>query len=275
MGLRINTNIASVNAQRNLGKQQMRAAHSLAALSSGSRIVNSADDAAGLSISENIKGQTSGIKVARNNAFNAISFIQVSEGGLNEINNIMIRLRELGVQSASDNVSNVERGFLNQEAKNLTQEADRIAKSTRFGNRVLLDGSGEKLDFHVGPFGGDENVISYSLKADARGSALGYDGISVEDKSSARAALKQVDDVVVKIGAMRADFGAVQSRLQTTTNNLDIQYENLSAANSRIRDTDVAFETSELTSAQILQSAATSVLAQANTQGQSALKLLQ
>jgi flagellin len=274
MGLRINTNLASINAQRHLGKQQERGNHALAALASGSRIVKASDDAAGLSISENIRGQTAGIKVARSNAYNAVSLIQVSEGGLNEINNILIRLRELGVQSASDNVSDTEREFLDQEAQQLKEEADRIAKTTRFGNKVLLDGTGEKLDFHVGPFGGDENVISYSIDANATAGSIGIDGLSVADKGGARDTLQVVDDALVKLGKMRADFGSVQSRLNATVSNLDIQFENLSAANSRLRDADVAFETSELVSSNILQSAAISVLAQANQQGYSASKLL-
>ncbi len=274
MGLRINTNLASINAQRQLGKQQARASHALAALSSGSRIVNASDDAAGLSISENLRSQTRGIAMARNNAFNAGSLIQVSEGGLNEISNIMIRLRELGVQAASDNVSEVERGFLDLEAQQLVQEADRIAKTTRFGNKPLLDGTESRMEFHVGPFGGEENIIKYNLNADATGGGLGYDGISVSDKGSARDTLETVDEALVKLGAMRADFGAVQSRLNTTTSNLDIQYENLNAANSRIRDADVAYESAELASASVLQNASIGVLAQANQQGAQALRLL-
>lgn len=274
MGLRINTNLASINAQRQLGKQQVRTQHALAALSSGSRIVNASDDAAGLAISENLKSQTRGIAVARNNAFNAGSLVQVSEGGLNEISNIMTRLRELGVQGASDNISDTERGFLDLEAQQLVSEADRIAKTTRFGNKQLLDGTESDMEFHVGPFAGDENIIRYNLEADATGSGLGYDSISVGDKGSARDTLETVDDVMVKLGAMRADFGAVQSRLNATTSNLDIQYENLSAANSRLRDADVAYESAELASSQVLQNASVGVLAQANQQGAQALRLL-
>lgn len=274
MGLRINTNLASINAQRQLGKQQVRGQHALAALSSGSRIVNASDDAAGLAISENLKSQTRGLAVARNNAFNAGSMIQVSEGGLNEISNILTRLRELGVQSASDNVSDTERGFLDLEAQQLISEGDRIAKTTRFGNKQLLDGTESDMEFHVGPFAGDENIIKYNLSADATGSGLGYDGISVSDKGSARDTLATVDEAIVKLSSMRADFGAVQSRLNTTTSNLDIQYENLSAANSRLRDADVAFESAELASSQVLQQASIGVLAQANQQGAQALRLL-
>lgn len=274
MGLRISTNVTSINAQRQLSTQQKRTGHALAALSSGSRIVNASDDAAGLAISENIKGQTRGIGVARQNAFNAISLVQVSEGGLNEINNILIRMRELGVQAASDNIGDTEREFLDTEAKQLLQEADRIAKTTRFGNKKLLDGSGEELEFHVGPFGDDDNIIRYNTAADATTSALGIDSLSVADKDGARDTLQTVDDALIKLGKMRADFGAVQSRLNATVSNLDIQFENLSAANSRLRDADVAHESAELASSNILQQAAVSVLAQANQTPAVALRLL-
>jgi len=274
MGLRIKTNVASLNAQRQLSVQQKRAEHSLAALSSGSRIVSAADDAAGLAISENIKGQSRGLAAARQNAFNAISLIQVSEGGLNEINNILIRLRELGVQAASDNVGEEEREFLDQEVQQLLQESERIANTTRFGNKKLLDGSGEELEFHVGAFGDEDNIIRYQLVADARNSELGIDGMSVADKDGARDALGQVDEALMVIGRMRADFGAVQSRLNTTVSNLDIQYENLAAAGSRIRDADIALESAEIASANVLQQAAISVLAQANQQPYQAMRLL-
>ncbi len=274
MGLRISTNLASISAQRVLSVQQKRAEHAAAALSSGSKIVQAADDAAGLAISESLRGQIRGIGQARNNAFNAGSAIQVSEGGLNEINNILIRLRELGIQSASDNIGDQERGFLNVESKLLIEEADRIAKTTRFGDKVLLDGSGGEMQFHVGAFAGEENVIKYNLSSNATAGELGIDGISVEDKDSARSTLETVDEALTKIGAMRANFGSIQSRLNATVSNLDIQYENLSAANSRLRDTDVAKETAEIASANILQQSAISVLAQANQMPSMALKLL-
>jgi flagellin len=215
-----------------------------------------------------------GMKMARNNAFNAISLVQVGEGGLNELSNILIRVRELGVQSASDNVSDVERGFLNTEAKQLLQEADRIAVTTTFGTKKLLDGSGEKLQFQVGAFAGKENVIEYNMNADARASTLGVDGITVSNRDDARDGLEKVDKALVQINKMRADFGAVQSRLQVTTSNLDIQTENLSAAKSRLADADIAHESAELAQGQILQQAAVGVLAQANQTNVHALKLL-
>lgn len=274
MGLRIQTNIPSISAQRVLGIQQARMTHSTQALASGSRIVQAADDAAGLSISEFLRGQVRGIAQARNNAFNAGSAIQISEGGLNEITNIMIRMRELGIQAASDNIGDKERGFLQEEVNQMIAEADRIARTTQFGNAKLLDGSGGQMTFHVGAFAGEENTISYTLDSNATTSELGVDGLSVAEKDSARDALQMVDDALEKIGKMRANFGAVQSRLNATVSNLDIQYENVSAANSRIRDVDVAKETAEMASAQVLQQAAVSVLAQANSFPGVAMKLI-
>jgi flagellin len=276
MGLRINTNVASISAQRVLTKQQARLEHAQQALASGSRIVKAADDAAGQAISENIRGQLAGTKMARNNAYNAQSLIQVSEGGLNEISNILIRLRELGVQAASDTVSDVERSFLDKEAQQLRDESERIAQSTRFGNKQLLAGEGEELEYHVGPFADpDQNVVRYKITADATNSTLGIDSVSVSDKDGARETLASVDEALIKIGEMRADFGAVQSRLQMTTSNLDIQYENMSAAKARISDADIAYESAEMTSAQVLQQASIAVLAQANQNGASALRLIQ
>lgn len=274
MGLRISTNMPSISAQRVLDVNQKRMQSATQKLASGSRIVQAADDAAGLAISESLKGQIRGIAQARNNAFNAGSAIQVSEGGLSEINNILIRMRELGIQAASDNIGDKERGFLNEESKQLLQEADRIAKTTRFGDKILLDGSGGEQTFHVGAFAGEENQIKYTLSTDARASSLGIDSISMEDKGSARDSLQVVDDALQAIGTMRANFGSIQSRLNATVSNLDIQYENLNAANSRIRDTDVAKETAEIASSQILQQAAVSVLAQANQNPAVALKLI-
>lgn len=274
MGLRIQTNMAAISAQKVLGKQQAKAEHAAQALASGDRIVKAGDDAAGLAISENIKSQVRGMQMARMNSFNAISAIQVSEGGLNEISNILTRLRELGIQAASDNIGDRERKFLDLEAKNIIEEADRIAKTTVFGDKRLLDGSGGDMEYHVGAFGGDENIIRFSLSTDARADELGIAGLSMGNKDDARELLSTVDEALGKVGAMRANFGAIQNRLESTTSNLDIQVENLSAAKSRIADADVALESSKLASSQVLQNAAVSVLAQANQFPNVALKLL-
>ncbi len=274
MGLRIGTNMASISAQKVLGKQQQRAEHAAMALASGNRIVRASDDAAGLAISESIRSQTRGLAMARQNAFNATSALQVSEGGLNEMTNILIRVRELGIQAASDNVGDRERGFLNLEAEQLVLEADRIAKTTVFGDKKLLDGSGGQQEFQVGLTGEAENIITYSLDTNATAGELGIEGINLADKESSRDALTTVDDALSKVGSMRANFGSLMSRLDSTISNLDVQYENLSAAKSRIADTDVAKETSEMASASILQSTAVSVLAQANQFPAVALKLV-
>lgn len=274
MGLRIQTNMAAISAQKVMSKQQARAEHASQALASGNRIVKAGDDAAGLAISEFVRGQVRGMQMARQNSFNAVSAIQVSEGGLNEVSNILIRLRELGIQAASDNIGDTERGFLDLEAKNLIQESDRIAKTTVFGDKRLLDGSGGPQTFHVGAFSGEENTITYDLSTNATASELGIDGLSVSSKDDARDLLKSVDSAMRTVGGMRANFGAIQNRLEATTSNLDNQIENLSAAKSRISDTDIAHESSELASAQVLQQAAVSVLAQANNFPNVALKLI-
>lgn len=266
--------MSAFSAQRVMGQQGKRAEHAAQALASGTRIVKAGDDAAGLAISENIKSQVRGLGMARTNSFNAVSAIQVSEGGLNEVSNILTRLRELGIQAASDNIGDRERGFLDLEAKNLIQEADRIAKTTMFGDKKLLDGSGGEQEYHVGPFGNEDNIIRFSLDTNATASELGIDGLNLESKGDARSMLEVVDEAVGKVGAMRANFGAIQNRLESTTNNLDVQIENLSAAKSRISDADIAHESSELASAQVLQQAAVSVLAQANQFPAVALKLI-
>lgn len=276
MGLRINTNVASLNAQRNLTGTKWGLDKSLERLSSGYRINRAGDDAAGLAISENLRAQTRGLKQASRNAQDGVSLIQVAEGGLNEISSIMIRLRELAVQAASDTIGPVERQFLNVEYDQLVSEVDRIADSTEFNGTQLLSGTGSVLDFQVGTRN-DPNIdrLTFdSSKADANSAALGVNLTSVADKASAQNSLSAIDAAIVSVSAMRADFGAIQNRLQSTISNIGISVENLSAANSRIRDVDVAEETAELTRNNILLQAGTSVLAQANQTSNTALSLL-
>jgi flagellin len=276
MGLRINTNTASLNAQRNLAGTKLGLDKSLERLSSGFRINRAGDDAAGLAISENLKAQTRGLKQASRNAQDGVSLVQVAEGGLNEISSIMIRLRELAVQAASDTIGPVERQFLNVEYDQLVSEIDRIADGTEFNGTQLLSGTGSILDFQVGTRN-DPNIdrLSFdSSKADANTAALGINLTSVADKASAQNSLSAIDSAITSVSAMRADFGAIQNRLQSTIGNIAVSVENLSAANSRIRDVDVAEETSELTRNNILLQAGTAVLAQANQSANSALQLL-
>ena len=249
MGLRINTNVASLNARRNLMGTKLNLDQNLERLSSGYRINRAGDDAAGLAISENLRAQIRGLKQASRNAQDGVSLVQVAEGGLNEVSNILIRLRELAVQAASDTVGPVERQFLNVEYDQLVSEIDRIADGTEFNGTSLLSGTGAILDFQVGTRN-DPNIDRLSFdasKADANSAALGINLTSVADKASAQNSLGAIDSAIVSVSAMRADFGAVQNRLQSTINNVSIALENLSAANSRIRDVDIAEETAELT----------------------------
>ncbi|MFP5457690.1 MAG: flagellin [Bacteriovoracia bacterium] len=275
MGFRINTNVPSLSAQRNVGQTSKAQESSFAKLSSGSRITKSADDAAGMAISEKLKAEVRSLKQADRNANDGISMIQTAEGGLNETQNILTRLRELAIQSASDTVSDTERGFTNMEYQNLVQEMDRISKSTEFNGTKLLNGEGGKLDFQIGSKGNEESVISYEAgQVNASISQLGVEGLDVASKETAQSSLASVDAAIEKVSGQRAFLGAMQNRLVSTSNNLQVTQENLSAANSRIRDVDYAEETAKQATNQILQAAGTSVLAQANVNGQNALKLI-
>ncbi len=276
MGMRISTNVASVNAQRSMVGAQRDIQKSFAQLSSGNRITKAADDAAGLSISEGLKANSRSIQQAIRNSNDGISMVQVAEGGLNEISNIMTRLRELGIQAASDTVGEKERGFINNEVVQLVSEADRIAKTTRFGGVNLIDGTGVQFDFQVGIFNNAElDRISYNAEhTNATVDNLGIDGLNFSTKEGAQEALTLIDEAQVRTNGFRADLGALQNRLSSTVDNLAVSYENILAANSRIRDTDVASASAELTRNNILLNASVSTLAQANAAPQMALKLI-
>jgi flagellin len=276
MGIRISTNIASINAQRTMANGQREIQKSMAQLASGSRITKSADDAAGLAISENLKSQGRSMVQAQRNANDGISMVQTAEGGLNEVSNILTRIRELGIQASSDTVGDRERGFTDKEVQQLKAEMQRISQTTRFGNTQLLSGSGGTFDFQVGINNNDsEDRIKYdSSMTNASIDELGVDSIDFTSKEGAQSALAKLDDAQSKVNGYRASLGAIQNRLQSTADNLGVMYENISAANSRIRDTDVAAATSEMTRNSILLNANTSVLGQANQTPQLALKLL-
>ena len=277
MGLRINTNVASLNAQRNLRGTRLGMNKSLEKLSSGQRINRAGDDAAGLAISENLKAQVRGLKQAERNAEDGISLVQIAEGALGEVSNILIRLRELSVQAASDTIGSTERKFLNVEFEQLTSEIDRIANSTEFNRVPLLNGTGAVFDIQIGTRNDpiSDRLTFDASSADVNVAALGLNLASVADKISAQNSLSSIDQAIISVSGIRADFGALQNRLQSTVNNIAVSVENLSAANSRVRDTDVAAETAELTRNNILMSAGTSVLSQANSSTKSALSLIQ
>jgi flagellin len=244
-------------------------------LSSGYRINKSMDDVAGLAISETIRGQVRGLGQAERNAQDGISFVQVAEGGLNETSNILVRIRELATQAASDTVGEAERGFVDLEVQQLKSELDRIAQTTEYSGTKLLDGSGSQLDFQVGVRGGENNRISYDAgKANASTDNLGVSGISVSSKDDARDTLESIDSAIKNVASMRAEFGAIQSRMNSTINNISVYRENLSAAQSRIKDADMAAEAANLAKTSILQQAGVATVAQANTAAALALKLL-
>ena len=276
MGLRINTNVTSLAAQRTLGTNNKDQANTLGKLSSGTRIVRSADDAAGLAISEKLKAQVRSTNQAERNANDGISMIQTAEGGLNEISNILIRLRELSVQSASDTVGDTERKFTDLEYQNLKQEMERISQVTEFNGKKLLNGEGDNYDFQIGINNDDfQDRISFDTELlNSSIGSLGVDGLAVSSKEDAQNGLSAIDNAIQQVSGQRAELGAKQNRLSSTVQNLQVSSENLSAANSRIRDTDYAAETAKKTKLDILTNAGTSVLAQSNAQGQAALKLI-
>ncbi|MBN1114874.1 MAG: flagellin FliC [Oligoflexia bacterium] len=283
MGLRINTNVASINAQRNLEQTSQAQAKSLEQLSSGSRINKAADDAAGLAVSEKLKAQIRSLGQATRNANDGISLIQVAEGGLNEISNILIRLRELSIQAASDTIGNVERGFVNIEYQQLKNEIDRISKVTNFNGTPLLSSgdhpnvpAGGVMEIQVGAHNvGIEDRIGYNItEQEASLEALQLTNASTETKEQSRDALTVLDNAISNVNSKRANLGALQNRLSSTINNLQISVENLEASKSRIRDVDVAKGSSELTRANILANAGVSVLGQANSSATAALKLI-
>lgn len=275
MGLRINTNIASQEVQRNLKVSNASQEAEFSKLSSGKRITKSADDAAGLAIAKKLEAETKGLRVASRNANDAISMVQVAEGGLNETSNILTRLRELSIQAGSDTVGDVERGYLSLEYEQLVSEADRIAKTTQFNGRPLLQGEGAVLQFQVGAYGGQDNIIELDAGAtDASVESLGIGGSNVRDKQDALDNLERIDGAIQKVSAFRANFGSVQSRLQTAINNNEVAVVNQESARSRIEDVDVAESTAKLASAQMKNAAGTATLAQANALGQQALRLI-
>ena len=276
MALVVSTNIASINAQRSMNSAQRHIDLSYAQLASGSRITKAADDAAGLSISEKIKATIRGYQQAQRNTNDGMSMVQVAEGGLGEVSNILTRLRELAVQASSDTVGDVEREFINKEVYQLKDEIQRIAESTRFGSRNLIDGSGAEYEFQIDINNDDfKDRISFDAsKQEATLSSLGIDGIDFADKYNAQDSLEILDTAQRQVNGYRANLGAIQNRLVSTSENLGVAIENFSAANSRIRDTDIASSSAEVTRNNILMNASIGVLAQANNNPGAALKLL-
>jgi flagellin len=276
MGLRINTNVQSITAQRQLGVSNLNQNKSLEKLASGTRIARAADDAAGLAISEKMRADIRSLRQDNRNANDGISMVQVAEGGMNEVGNILTRFRELSIQAASDTIGDKERGFINKEVTQLRGEIDRIAASTEFNGRKLLAGQGDSLEIQVGLNNSPENDrFRYDVqKLTTTADSLGVSDINTESKEAAQENLAKIDSAIQKLSENRSEVGALQNRLQSSIANINVYDENLSAARSRIYDVDMATETSELTKSNILTQSGVSVLSQANQNSMSALKLL-
>jgi flagellin len=277
MGLRISTHIASQAVQKNLRDVSSENSTELEKLSSGKRITKAADDAAGLAISTNLEAQTKGLRQATRNANDGVSLVQTAEGGLSEVSNILVRLRELTIQAASDTVGDSERGLLNQEHQQLMKEVDRSSKSTTFNGSSLLEGDSGKgtMDFQVGAFKGEQNVIQFNAdETNCSTGNIGIESTSVASKEGALDAIGSIDGAIEKVSGQRANLGAIQSRLASTVSTLEVQTLNQDNARSVIQDVDVAESTAKLASVNVVKSAAIATLAQANAIPNSALRLI-
>ena len=276
MGMRISTNLSSINAQRTLTKSQAEIGKSMAQLSSGDRITKAADDAAGLGVSEMLKSQIRSYAQASRNANDGISMVQVAEGGLGEVSNILTRMRELAIQASSDTVGDNERGYINKEVLQLKDEVQRISKTNRFGKVNMLDGSAQNFQIQVG-VNNEESEDRISFDASQLNSTtdnLGISSIDFSSKDGAQQYLSVIDDAQEQVNSYRANIGAIQNRLQSAVENLGVQHENLSAANSRIRDADIAQSSADAARNNVLLQASTATLAQANQLPNLALKLI-
>lgn len=276
MALRIMTNEAALNASRNLESTNNRLQTTLEKLSSGSRINRAADDAAGLAISDSLNSSIRSIGQAVRNAQDGVSLIQVFEGGTNEINNMITRIRELAIQAASDTVGDRERSLINNEVQELKNEVERVAQTTRYAGKNLLNGEAPLLEFQVG-IDNVENVDRISFdpqNANLTASALDIEGIDITEKAGAQESLEVLDAAIQRVNEVRAQVGSVQSRLQTTIATSNIFAENLTAAKSRIRDTDIAQESMNLARETIIRNSGVAMLSQANQTPAVALQLL-
>ncbi len=277
MGISLMTNVASMSAQRHLGKNNSTLNQTLQRLSSGYRVNTAMDDAAGMGVSEKMRSRIRGLKQAERNANDGLSTVQTAEGAMAEVSNILIRMRELSVQAASDSITDTERGYLDTEFQELIVEIDRISASTKFNGQVLLDGTFATtgLDFQVGHENGANFRITVTI-SDTTTSGMGFAGTeAVDTKANAQGVMTTLDSAIDSLNTARSSLGAKGNRLQVAASAVALQSENLSAANSRIRDANIAEETSRMSRSQVLMQAGMSMLAQANAQPQQALSLLQ
>lgn len=273
MALIVNNNPASIAAQRNLSVNTLGLTRSVERLSSGLRVTRAADDAAGLGLSESLRAQIRSINQATRNASDGISLTQIADGAASTIGSLLTRLRELSSQAASGTVGNTERSYIDQEFVALRSEIDRIAQTTEFNGQALTSGSTISFSVAIGFRSGTGNTLSLDLN-DITTASLGISTVNVSTSANATSALANIDNAISAVATARAEYGSVQNRFEATIANLQITSENLTAAESRIRDADIAYETSIFTKNQILVQAGIATLAQANTLPQQALALL-
>ncbi|ALA58569.1 flagellin [Nitrospira moscoviensis] len=274
MALIVNNNPASISAQRNLGVSTGSLSRSVERLSSGLRITRAADDAAGLGLSETLRAHIRSINQAVRNSSDGISLTQIADGAASTIGNLLGRLRELASQSSSGTVGATERSYIDQEFLALRSEIDRIAQVTEFNGQALTSGSTISFTMQVGFKSGTGNTLTMDLNQ-LTISALGISSVNVSTSANAQSALSNIDSAISAVATARAEYGSLQNRFEATIANLEISSENLTAAESRIRDADIAYETSQFTKNQVLVQTGIAVLAQANTLPQQALALLQ
>jgi len=275
MPMYIQTNVSSLQAQKNLNGSRLGLQKSFERLSSGYRINTAADDAAGMAVSENMRAHIRSLSVAERNSNNAISMTQTAEGGLGEISSMLIRMRELSVQAANGDLTANERGYIDVEFQDLVGEIDRIANVTEFNGQELLGGPVTTIDFQVGIFTTADDTISVDFGGvDTAGLGIAGQNVLGADGTAAQAAMNAIDTAIDNISSRRADFGAAMNRFQTTISNLQTSRNNLEAANSVIRDVDVAHESAMMAKGNVLQQAGTAILAQANQTPQLAMQLL-
>ncbi|MNX75412.1 Flagellin [compost metagenome] len=274
MGLRINTNVGAMNAHRQLTMNDTALSKSLQRLSSGLRINGAADDAAGLTIAEKMNSQVRGLNAAARNSQDSISLLQTAEGALIETESILQRMRELAVQASNDTLTDEDRGAIKKEIDALNSEINRIATTTQFNTQKLLNGGTVETGGLTFQVGANANQTMSVKIASAGATALGVDQIGVASAASAGSAITSIDAAIKTISGQRSDLGAVINRLEHTIKNLNVSSENLSAAESRIRDLDMASEVMTMTRNQILTQSSTSMLAQANQSTQNVLGLL-
>ena len=273
MALIINNNPASIAAQRNLSVNTMGLTRSVERLSSGLRVTRAADDAAGLGLSESLRAQIRSINQATRNASDGISLTQIADGAAATIGSLLARLRELSSQAASGTVGNTERSYIDQEFVALRSEIDRIAQVTEFNGQALTSGSSISFSVAIGFRSGAGNTLTLDLD-DITTTSLGLASVNVSTSANAMSAMANIDNAISAVASARANYGSVQNRFEATIANLQVTSENLTAAESRIRDADIALETSVFTRNQILVQAGIATLAQANTLPQQALALL-